>query len=216
MDGVVPAERRAAFPRGKVRSRNAQARLRAYLAEPLPLRGHPARLASAATHRLGGHQDRKAERRNTALRTTRRSGDRTNGETVFSRRAARTGARGCAMRATGACRPLAARRQKDAIPRCGQLAAVGSDNRGETTFSRRATRTGARGCAMRAADAYRPSAARRQRDATPRCGQLTAAGSDNRGDGVHATRGPNRCAMRTAAARRRESVRSRQQTAKLQ
>ncbi|WP_175731075.1 hypothetical protein [Burkholderia ambifaria] len=69
-----PAERRAAFPRGKVRSRNAQARLRAPWAESLPLRGRPARLASAATRRLGGHQDRKTERRNTALRTTRRSG----------------------------------------------------------------------------------------------------------------------------------------------
>ncbi|QQJ95634.1 hypothetical protein JG536_08240 [Burkholderia ambifaria] len=37
------------------------------------MRKPDARLASAATRRLGGHQDRKAESRNAALRATRRS-----------------------------------------------------------------------------------------------------------------------------------------------
>ncbi|WP_175699820.1 hypothetical protein [Burkholderia ambifaria] len=76
------------FPNGKARTaqnrqnaappfrsgKRARAMLSAPWAESLPLRARRARLASAATRRLGGHQDRKRERRNAALRTTHRSG----------------------------------------------------------------------------------------------------------------------------------------------
>ncbi|NHL66350.1 hypothetical protein EIB72_08120 [Burkholderia ambifaria] len=46
----------------------------------------------------------------------------------------------------------------------------------------------------------------RQKDATPRCGQLVAAGSDNRGDGIEATRCPNRYARVRDARHRRVSA----------
>ncbi|WAS52747.1 hypothetical protein MK974_08295 [Burkholderia ambifaria] len=46
----------------------------------------------------------------------------------------------------------------------------------------------------------------RQKDATLRCGQLAAAGSDKRGDGIEATRCPNRYARVRDARHRRVSA----------
>ncbi|MET3621736.1 hypothetical protein [Burkholderia ambifaria] len=80
MTAFAPGENRSMlnqpFPNGKV----GTAPSRQNAAPPFlagkcarAMRKPDARLASAATRRLGGHQDRKAERRNAALRATRRS-----------------------------------------------------------------------------------------------------------------------------------------------